>query len=112
MILILNAGKQTKKQPAFSIYNARMFHLFWKLFLAPLKECYDGGGFYLTVGGVMRRFLPVIAYFIQDSPEGALLCACKIGAEVHNPCRVCWCSRENANNPFDDSEKREEVRNL
>ena len=109
LIPILNAGKQVKKLKTFNEYNEWLFHEFWRHFLAPLKECYRTGGFSLTVGGVKRRFKPVIAYFIQDNPEGTLLCGTKLGVAVHNPCRICWCDRAHANDPNYVGAFREEV---
>ena len=60
----------------------------------------------------MRHFYPVIAYFIQDSLEGALLSGVKLGATVANPCRVCFCPLAECNNAFHQSRMREEVSTL
>ena len=109
LIPILNAGKQIKKTKGFKDFNAKHFHMFWEMFLYPLKQCVNNGGFDLVVGGVNRHFLPCIAYFIQDAPEGALLAGCKLGSQVPWPCRVCWVPLENANDPRADYVFREEV---
>ena len=104
----MQASKQTRKDENFKEFNSFVYHTFWTLFLKPLKKCYDEGGIETTVAGVTRHLLPVIAFFIQDAPEGALLSGTKLGAQVKSPCRVCWVKNEDCNQPYANAPLRTE----
>lgn len=76
------------------LYNSCLEALFQSMCAA-----YDAGGFYLLVLGELRYFVPVVAFFCQDSKEGDLLCG-KYGAwNTAFPCRICMTEFKDMNNP-------------
>ena len=64
----------------------------------------------LTVCGKKRRFLPVIASFIQDTLEGNALCGVSLGVKVNSPCRCCTCTKDGINDPTVNCAYRTEAR--
>lgn len=108
-IPLLQVSKQMRKTKVFSNFNAFVFHQYWDLTLKCIKDCYDAGGFHLEVAGEMRHFIPVVAFFIQDTPEGALLTGTRVGTRCKSPCRCCLVKEADCNNPWVKAPLREEA---
>lgn len=71
--------------------------------MQPLITAYNAGGFYLDVLGEPRCFLPVMAFFVQDSKEGDALSGCYTAWNAQRPCRLCWTAFADMNNPRTES---------
>ena len=68
-IPILQAAKPVKKVSEFKEFEMWLYQKCWSKLISAIRQCYDDGGFELEVAGVTRRFLPVVAFCCQDSPE-------------------------------------------
>lgn len=87
-------GTQTYQKCKNMVYNTCL-----NAFFEPLIQSFNEGGFWLRLFGRERCFLPVLAFFAQDSKEGNTMTGCYGTANCAFPCRICWTPRADLANP-------------
>ena len=116
------------------LYRAQYMHDCIEFLLRPLAQCYEDGGFFMTVEGVMEHFIPAVALVVGDAKEvrasplhlmpallrraiiytlfvsqGFACCGQTMG---NYACRHCWVSKHQGSvPPFEPGEMRTAAHN-
>lgn len=69
LVPIVNGSAALKKTPAYKEYKMWQFHECFRRVIKPIIDAHADGGIFLTVCGVERLLVPVVAFFAQDSLE-------------------------------------------
>ena len=109
MLPILRASRAVRETEGFSEFKLSLHHQCWDILLKEVREAAVLGGIYIRVMGETLYVFPMIPFIQQDNQEGAAMCGVKLGHEVLLPCRMCWITKADCNNPRVVAERRTEV---
>jgi len=90
-------SRSEKSTVDFLATKARVNQTSLALILQPLVETFNAGGFFLRMFDKTKCFLPLMAFFAQDSKEGNALAGCFGTWNCQRPCRFCWTEFEDMN---------------
>ena len=92
-------SQSEKNTQAYQKCKTMLYNTCLDAFFAPLIQSFNEGGFWLRLFGRERCFLPVLAFFAQDSKEGNAMAGCYGTHNCTYPCRICWTPREHISSP-------------
>ena len=92
-------SQSEKNTQQYQTCKTALYNTCLDAFFAPLIQSFNEGGFWLRLFGRERCFLPVLAFFAQDSKEGNALAGCYGTHNCAYPCRICWTPREHISCP-------------
>lgn len=67
----------------------RLYHRYLSAIMEDLNDMASRGDLLLYVNGDIRRLRPFVSYFINDHPEGQLICLVFDSGVASRPCRAC-----------------------
>lgn len=80
------------------VIKRRLYHKYLSTVMEELNKMASRGDLLLYINGDIRRLRPFVSYFVNDHPEGQLICLVFDSAQAQLPCRACLTPRAQLHN--------------